>query len=44
LLGYASFVFEFDGSPPRIVEYLPYPEHLYLEVQGLVFPDPGRDD
>ena len=43
LLGYASFVFEFDGSPQRVVEFLPYPEQLYLEVQGLIFsPDPGR--
>jgi tetratricopeptide (TPR) repeat protein len=43
LLNYGSFVFEFDGYPQRIVEYLPYPEQLYLEVQGLIFDPPETE-
>jgi PH (Pleckstrin Homology) domain-containing protein len=45
LLGYGSFVFEFDGSPERIVEYMPYPKALYIEMQELVLsPNTERDD
>lgn len=47
MLGYGTFLFESAGRPHTIVDYLPYPEQLYLEVNGLVFPgrkDDGDDD
>jgi uncharacterized membrane protein YdbT with pleckstrin-like domain len=44
LLGYGQFILESAGQDQalRIVDYLPYPEQLYLEVCGLIFK--GKDD
>jgi uncharacterized membrane protein YdbT with pleckstrin-like domain len=44
LLGYGEFILESAGQDQalRTVDYLPYPEQLYLEVCGLIFP--GKDD
>ena len=44
LLGYGEFILESAGQDQalRVVNYLPYPEQLYLEVCGLIFP--GRKD
>jgi|SRR5580698_779027 uncharacterized membrane protein YdbT with pleckstrin-like domain len=44
LLGYGQFTLESAGQDQalRIVDYLPYPEQLYLEVCGLIFK--GKDD
>jgi uncharacterized membrane protein YdbT with pleckstrin-like domain len=41
LLGYGEFVVESAGQDQalRHIEYLPYPEQLYLEVCGLIFKD-----
>jgi hypothetical protein len=39
LLGYGTFIFESNDMPYMIVNCIPYPEQLYLEVQGLVFKD-----
>jgi uncharacterized membrane protein YdbT with pleckstrin-like domain len=41
LLGYGEFVVESAGQDQalRHIEYLPYPEQLYLEVCGLIFRD-----
>ena len=41
LLGYGEFVVESAGQDQalRNVNYLPYPEQLYLEVCGLIFRD-----
>jgi uncharacterized membrane protein YdbT with pleckstrin-like domain len=41
LLGYGEFIVESAGEKQalRTVDFLPYPEQLYLEVCGLVFPD-----
>lgn len=41
-LGYGTFIFDIGGRPHIRVEYIPYPEQLYLEVNGLVFRD--RDE
>jgi hypothetical protein len=43
LLGYGRFTFETVGAERdfRTVNYLPYPEQLYIEVCGLIFRDPG---
>lgn len=39
LLGYGQFIFEADRTQPAwTVNFLPYPEQLYLELNGLVFP------
>jgi len=49
LLGYGEFIVESAGQDQafRVVDHLPYPEQLYLEVCGLIFPnkssDPGDD-
>ena len=39
ILGYGEFVVESAGQDQalRHIEYLPYPEQLYLEVCGLIF-------
>ena len=49
LLGYGEFILESAGAEQalRVVDFLPYPEQLYLEVCGLIFPgwkDDGDDD
>jgi hypothetical protein len=44
IIGYGTFVIILPG-PGRgrqKVTYLPYPEQLYLEVCGLLYPDSGR--
>ncbi len=48
LLGYGEFILESAGQEQalRNVDYIPYPEQLYLEVCGLIFPskkDEGDD-
>jgi uncharacterized membrane protein YdbT with pleckstrin-like domain len=44
LLGYGTFVLESAGQDQafRVVDHLPYPEQLYLEVCGLIFPSKGN--
>jgi uncharacterized membrane protein YdbT with pleckstrin-like domain len=44
ILGYGEFILESAGQDAalRIVDHLPYPEQLYLEVCGLIFK--GKDD
>jgi uncharacterized membrane protein YdbT with pleckstrin-like domain len=46
ILGYGEFVVESAGQDQalRRVNFLPYPEQLYLEVCGLIFKDSGGDD
>ena len=52
LLGYGEFIVESAGEEQalRTIDFLPYPEQLYLEVCGLVFPgavaeaQQGEDD
>jgi uncharacterized membrane protein YdbT with pleckstrin-like domain len=41
LLGFGEFIVESAGQDQalRHIEYLPYPEQLYLEVCGLIFKD-----
>src|ERR1700745_479460 len=43
LLGYGEFIVESAGQEQALnrVDYLPYPEQLYLEVCGLIFKDTG---
>jgi membrane protein YdbS with pleckstrin-like domain len=46
LLGFGEFVVESAGQDQalRHIEYLPYPEQLYLEVCGLIFKEEGSAD
>jgi uncharacterized membrane protein YdbT with pleckstrin-like domain len=43
VLGYGTFILESAGQDQafRVVDHLPYPEQLYLEVCGLIFPNKG---
>lgn len=42
LLGYGKFILAGVDQDPivRTIDFVPYPEQLYLEVCGLIFPDP----
>lgn len=46
ILGYGEFILESAGQEQALnkVDYLPYPEQLYLEVCGLIFKDSGDGD
>jgi uncharacterized membrane protein YdbT with pleckstrin-like domain len=46
LLGYGQFIVESAAQDQalKIVDYLPYPEQLYLEVCGLIFKGKDEDD
>jgi membrane protein YdbS with pleckstrin-like domain len=46
IFGYGTFIVDSAGADHvlRRVDYLPYPEQLYLEVCGLIFPDTGKGD
>jgi hypothetical protein len=43
VMGYGSFSIKRPGSGGRVykIRYMPYPEQLYLEITGLIFPE-GR--
>ena len=43
ILGYGEFILESAGQDQALsnVDYIPYPEQLYLEVCGLIFKDTG---
>lgn len=45
LLGYGSFVVETAGEQQvlRSIDFVPYPEQLYLEVVGLIFPSKDEE-
>jgi membrane protein YdbS with pleckstrin-like domain len=46
ILGYGQFILESAGQDQalRVVDHLPYPEQLYLEVCGLIFKGKDEDD
>lgn len=46
LFGYGDFILESAGQdqPLRIVDHVPYPEQLYLEVCNLIFPSRDHGD
>jgi len=46
LLGYGAFILYGAGARQAIrrVNFIPYPEQLYLEIIGLIFKDPGSGD
>jgi uncharacterized membrane protein YdbT with pleckstrin-like domain len=46
ILGYGEFILESAGQDQalRVVDHIPYPEQLYLEVCGLIFKDKDESD
>jgi uncharacterized membrane protein YdbT with pleckstrin-like domain len=46
IFGYGTFIVDSAGADHvlRRVDHLPYPEQLYLEVCGLIFPDSTKAD
>jgi len=46
ILGYGEFILESAGQDQalRVVDHIPYPEQLYLEVCGLIFKDKDASD
>jgi uncharacterized membrane protein YdbT with pleckstrin-like domain len=46
ILGYGKFIVESAGQEQALqtVNFLPYPEQLYLEVCGVIFEDKGDSD
>ena len=46
LLGFGEFIIESADSDqaPRTVDHIPYPEQLYLEICGLIFPSRNSSD
>lgn len=46
LFGYGEFILESAGQDQalRTVDHIPYPEQLYLEVCGLIFPSKDAGD
>jgi hypothetical protein len=45
LFGYGKFILEDVGQDPavRTINFIPYPEQLYLEVCGIIYPDRDPD-
>jgi len=42
LLGYGAFTFDAGSRAITVIDYIPYPEQVYLEVYALLYPD-GED-
>lgn len=44
LLGYGAFTIELDGKTRPVVDYIPFPEQIYLEVYVKIFPQKSDGD
>ena len=44
LLGYGAFTFESDGHARAVIDYIPYPEQIYLEIYGLLYSGDAAED
>ena len=48
LMGYGAFTVEAGGQAVAVIDYVPYPEQLYLEIHQLLYPvdggEPEEDD
>lgn len=44
ILGYGAFTIEVDGQARAVIDYIPYPEQLYLEVYHLLFPEAEEEE
>jgi PH (Pleckstrin Homology) domain-containing protein len=44
LLGSGAFTFEADGQAGAVIDYIPYPEQIYLEIYRLFYPGEAGED
>ena len=44
LFGYGAFTFEADGQAWAVIDYIPYPDHIYLEIYQLLYPEEAGED
>jgi hypothetical protein len=44
LIGYGTFTIAAEGKPKIVIDYVPYPEQLYLEFINLLNPRDTADD
>jgi hypothetical protein len=44
LLGYGTIVFNAGKLNRTLIDYLPYPEQIYLQIYGIVSPELAHDD
>jgi membrane protein YdbS with pleckstrin-like domain len=44
LFGYGTFTITAEGKPKIVIDYIPYPEQLYLEFVNLLMPSKPDDD
>jgi len=44
IIGYGAFTVEATGKPYLIIDYIPYPEQIQLELTSIAFPKLGADD
>jgi membrane protein YdbS with pleckstrin-like domain len=40
LMGFGSFIIQSDASAHAVINYMPYPEQIYLEIFGTLYPEP----
>jgi hypothetical protein len=43
-LGYGTFEIGLTGAANTIIDYIPYPEQFYLEVQGILHPEERKEE
>jgi membrane protein YdbS with pleckstrin-like domain len=44
LFGYGAFTFEADGQAWAVIDYIPYPDQIYLEIYQLLYPEEAGAD
>jgi hypothetical protein len=44
LFGYGAFTFEADGQARAVIDYIPYPDQIYLEIYQLLYPEEAGED
>ena len=42
LFGFGNFIFQSDAGAHAIINYMPYPEQVYLEIFGKLYPELAR--
>jgi uncharacterized membrane protein YgcG len=44
LFGYGAFTLEADGQARAVIDYIPYPDQIYLEIYRLLYPEEAGED
>ena len=44
LFGYGAFTFEADEQAWAVIDYIPYPDQIYLEINQLLYPEEAGAD